>query len=120
MLRSNLLLLGVEQYNWNTTAANKICEESRIIPNIPIASMCQHKCEIDEYCKGISYPKFNGYVHDCYLCYGDSLANVTENLIEAEMEFKRRPSGTFINQISFFIICKIHRTNILVTLSYNL
>lgn len=85
--------------------------------------MCQHKCEIDEYCKGISYPKFNGYVHDCYLCYGDSLENVTENLIEAEMEFKKRPSGLFIRCLFFNLqninLC-IHRTNILITLSYNL
>ena len=57
------------------------------------ASSCQHQCEKDEYCKGFSYPEFNGYVHDCYLCYGDNLTAVAEDLIEAELEFKRRPSG---------------------------
>ena len=95
-----LSILGILQHLWETVETNKICQESRILPNTSIGSMvpsiCQYQCEIDERCKGTCYPRFNGYVHDCYICYGDDLTNVTQDLLEAEMEFKRRPPGLFM------------------------
>ena len=92
-------IIGFNQSLWMTDDENKnrICRDNRMVSNIRSQLICQKQCEEYDNCIGTSYPKFNGYTKDCYLCFSRDFMTVPEYLIEAEMEFKIRPKGIFIS-----------------------
>ena len=98
-------ILGFTQSLWPNSSENEstICQDHRMIGNIRSQLICQKQCEQYDHCIGTSYPKFNGYTKDCYLCFGDNTMIKPENKTEAGIEFRRRPNGNFISTIKSFM-----------------
>ena len=93
-----LYIPGLKKILWPTKEINAICRDNHLIANISTLSICQHKCETDQHCNGICYPRFNGYTKACYLCFGDEedVVPAEEDIMEAVMEFKKRPIGIIV------------------------
>ena len=99
---SFLCILGFTQSLWPNSSENEstICQDHRMIGNIRSQLICQKQCKQFDNCIGTSYPKFNGYTKDCYLCFGDDAMIEPENKTEAGIEFRRRPKGNSISSIN--------------------
>jgi len=78
---------------WPLQAADRICQENKLITEVKTQILCQELCTSDDNCIGISYAEDNRkdseeWALNCYICYDDIL---TESIDFCHVGFKRRP-----------------------------